>query len=223
MLRRRHVLGSAVATFLLLGAMAANVWSSPVGMAVSPLLACAPLSVIALTRYGAVRWWGVAGATVAVLGSPLSPAVKLMSMHPPGPSSLLATLLPMIAAHVLVVIVAYLWALRQREIAERHRQELDELARQNEALRRENRPTKSSTSATRARPVPVNRACTSRFSAADRWPYSAGPSTEAPMWASASRRHGSPNSLTSPYCGLNSPKSTANVVLLPAPLRPSSA
>lgn len=138
-LRRRYLVGAAVATFLLLGAMAANVWFSPVGIGVSPLLAAAPLSVVALTRYAPGRRWGLGAAAVAVLGSPLSPAVGLAGRGWPSDDAALSSLLTMLAAHVLVVAVAYLWALRQREIAERHHRELEELARRNEALQAEAR------------------------------------------------------------------------------------
>lgn len=136
-LRRRYLMGAAVATFLLLGAMAANVWLSPVGIGVSPLLACAPLSVVALTRYAPGRRWGLAAAAVAVLGSPLSPAVHLAPRGWLSNEASQTSVLSMLAVHLLVVAVAYLWALRQREIAERHRRELDELASRNEALHAE--------------------------------------------------------------------------------------
>ncbi|MDN5915362.1 MAG: sensor histidine kinase [Pseudonocardia sp.] len=136
-LRRRYLVGAAVATFLLLGAMAANVWLAPVGIGVSPLLACAPLSVIALTRYAPGRRWGLAAAAVAALGSPLSPAIHLAPRGWLSDDASRTAVLSMLAVHLLVVAVTYLWALRQREIAELHRRELDELARRNEALHAE--------------------------------------------------------------------------------------
>ena len=135
LLRRVFVLGSAVATFALLAAMALIVWTSPVGMGTSPLLLCAPLTVIALTRYGDARWWGLAGAAVAVAGIPVSPALRLnRGAEPVAPFAGWAELGWMLAAHVLVVAVAYLWALRQREIADRHAAELAEV-RDREAAR----------------------------------------------------------------------------------------
>lgn len=128
LLRRRCVAASAVATLVLLAAMAANVWTSPVGMSTSPLLFCAPLSVIALTRYGRARWWGLAGAAVAVAAIPVSPALRLnRGGEPIAPFEGWGELGWMLAAHVLVVAVAYLWALRQREITDRHATELAEV------------------------------------------------------------------------------------------------
>ena len=137
LLRRRFVAGSAVATLVLLALMAANVWTSPVGMGTSPLLLCAPLTVIALTRYGDARWWGLAGAAVAVAGAPVSPALRLnRGTDPVAPFADWTELGWMLAAHVLVVAVAYLWALRQREIADRHAAALAEV-RDREAARTE--------------------------------------------------------------------------------------
>ncbi|ANY05231.1 sensor histidine kinase [Pseudonocardia sp. HH130630-07] len=135
LVRRIAVAGSAVATFVLLAAMAANVWTAPVGTSTSPLLLCAPLAVVALTRYGRARWWGVAGVVVALAGIPVSPALRLdrggTDLQPFQAWDELAW---MLAAHVLVVAVAYLWALRQREIADRHAAEIAAL-RDREAAR----------------------------------------------------------------------------------------
>lgn len=137
LLRRRLVAGSAVATMVLLAIMATNVWTSPVGMGTSPLLLCAPLTVIALTRYGDARWWGLAGVAVAIAGTPLSPALRLnRGTEPLAPFAGWAELGWMLAAHVLVVAVAYLWALRQREIGDRHAAALAEV-RDREAARAE--------------------------------------------------------------------------------------
>lgn len=137
LLRRRFPLGSATATCVLLAAMALNVWTAPVGMGTSPLLLCAPLTVVALTRYGRARWWGLAAALVAVAGIPVSPALRLdRGAEPIAPFEAWDELGWMLAAHVLVVAVGYLWALRQRDITERHEAELTEV-RVREASRTE--------------------------------------------------------------------------------------
>lgn len=126
--RRRHLTGSAVATAVLLGVLALNFWAAPVGMGVSPLLLCAPLTVVAVTRYGRRRGWGVVAVLVALAGIPVSPALQLFRAGQGlQPFERLGELAPMIAVHVLVIAVAYLWALRQREVTDRHTAELAEV------------------------------------------------------------------------------------------------
>jgi signal transduction histidine kinase len=135
LLRRRFLVGAAVATWVLLAAMALNVWTSPVGTGTSPLLLCAPLTVVALARYGGARWWGATGAAVAVAGIPVSPALRLdRGGERIAPFERWDEIGWMLAAHVLVIAVAYLWAVRQREITERHVAELADV-RAREAAR----------------------------------------------------------------------------------------
>ncbi|MFP5021964.1 sensor histidine kinase [Pseudonocardia phyllosphaerae] len=136
LVRRRFLLGSAAATAVLLALLALLMWGSPVRIGVSPLLVCAPLTVVALTRYAPGRGWGRLALVVALLGAPFSPAVRLLFYSAPGDGG---TWNPwpqfgwVLSAHVLVIAVAYLWALRQRELADRHAAELAELAARVEA------------------------------------------------------------------------------------------
>lgn len=117
LLRRTFVVPSALAAYALLAALAMLVRFSPVNLGVTALLVCAPLSLIALTRFARSPWWGVGALIVGGLGSIVSPAVRLS-----------ASPAYAIAVHVLVLTACYLWASGRRREARLHQREVEQQA-----------------------------------------------------------------------------------------------
>lgn len=114
----RHVWrrGSFVVTYLLLAALAAVVWWSPVNLGASPLILCAPLSLYVVARHEPYRW-AIVGLLLGVAGSFVSPL-----RHLPGGRS--GAWIPVM---VLVLVGVFLWATgrRRTELAYQERLEAE--------------------------------------------------------------------------------------------------
>lgn len=117
MTRRVWVIPSFVVSYTLLGLLAVLLQVSRVNLGVSPMVVAAPLSLLAITRWGPNRWWGMAALMIGVAGSFFSP---ILEFGVPGIG---------VAAHVLVLIACYLWATQQRTLTERHDEELKDQER----------------------------------------------------------------------------------------------
>jgi len=125
--RRTAVVPAFLATYLLLAAMAALALLSPVALSATPLLLCAPLALFAVTDRAPSRWWGVLALLAGTAGSTLSPVVQ--SAEPK---------LWLYSVHVLVLVVAFLWASRRRAVRTEQAREVEArvaLARSEERAR----------------------------------------------------------------------------------------
>ena len=123
----RHVWrrGSFLVTYLLLAALAAVVWWSPVNLGVSPLVLCAPLSLYVVARHEPYRW-AVAGLLLGVAGSFVSPLRRL----PDGTGG--GAWIPLM---VLVLVGVFLWATgrRRTDLAYRERLQMELAERERRA------------------------------------------------------------------------------------------
>ncbi|GAB3625078.1 sensor histidine kinase [Mariniluteicoccus endophyticus] len=122
LLRRTHPVPSFVASYSLLAVLGAVVTLSPLNLGISPALFAAPLSVLAITRHGPSPRWGYAAVFLGIAGSFASPFVRASGLSFLG-----------IAMHVLMLVGCYVWAAKQRQLAERHARDLAEQARAHDA------------------------------------------------------------------------------------------
>lgn len=117
---------SFVVAYALLAFLAVLYFVSPVNLGVTPMLLCAPLSLATVTRWLPSPAWGITGLLLGIVGSFFSP-VRAGGEWP-------ALGWGAVAAHVLILVVVYLWAAARRRAAEEHRAELEAQATSYESL-----------------------------------------------------------------------------------------
>lgn len=133
--RRTKVLSSAVITYTAFAFYAVLHMASPINLGLDPILFAAPASLWALTRWGAQRWWGIAGLFTGLAGSFLNPAI----WDPPGGDGSFADRwLPFGLPAVFITVLAYVIPAYIRTRGDQHEAEVEaKLANQRVLLARE--------------------------------------------------------------------------------------
>lgn len=114
---------SFVATYLLLGTLAAVAWWSPANLGVSPLIACAPLSLYVVARHEPPAW-GLVGLMLGVAGAFVSPLRRMPGAAGGG---------AWIPVMVLVLVGTFVWASGRRRTELAYGEQLAEEARRADA------------------------------------------------------------------------------------------
>ncbi|WP_344717119.1 sensor histidine kinase, partial [Brevibacterium daeguense] len=119
---------SFVVTYGLLAALASLYYVSPVNLGVTPMLLCAPLSLAVVTRRLKSPAWGVSALLIGIVASFFSP------VRPGGEWPNIGS--GAITAHILILVIVYLWASARKRAEQEHQAELAAQAASYESLLR---------------------------------------------------------------------------------------